>query len=146
MYCACLQVPLDGRVVWGSANVSLQHISGESVPVRLSPGDEVPAGSLNLDGALVVRVTCGVEDSTPARIARMAAQAQVSGTCVYVVLERHVHAMRLVCASRSGSQASALRSQAYRYCDEAEEAGGAHGVLEWHVLWLFLVGSFSDYG
>jgi hypothetical protein len=38
------QVPLDGVITWGTANLSLQHISGEARPVRLSPGQEVPAG------------------------------------------------------------------------------------------------------
>ncbi len=70
-------MPLDGVVVWGAANVSLAHISGESQPVRMAPGSEVPAGSLATDGTLVLRVTASAEDSTPARIARMAAEAQV---------------------------------------------------------------------
>jgi cation transport ATPase len=48
------QVPLDGVVVWGTANVSLQHISGESAPVRMAVGAEVPAGSVSMDGVLVV--------------------------------------------------------------------------------------------
>lgn len=52
----CLpQVPLDGVVAWGVANVSLQHITGESAPVRFAPGDALPAGSLNTDGVLAVR-------------------------------------------------------------------------------------------
>jgi hypothetical protein len=40
------QVPLDGTITWGTANLSLQHISGEAQPVKLSPGQEVPAGVL----------------------------------------------------------------------------------------------------
>ena len=44
-FCAALeQVPLDGITVWGTSNVSLQHISGESAPVRMSVGSQVPAG------------------------------------------------------------------------------------------------------
>ncbi|MEW5311397.1 MAG: hypothetical protein WDW38_003116 [Sanguina aurantia] len=70
------QVPLDGVVAHGSANVSLQHISGESHPVRVAVGSTVPAGSLNTDGLLVVRVASLSTDSTPARIARLTAQAQ----------------------------------------------------------------------
>ncbi len=73
-----LQAPLDGVIVWGTSNCSMQHITGESAPVRLEPGKELPAGSLSTDGLLVVRVTAGTEDSTPARIARMAQEAQVS--------------------------------------------------------------------
>eukprot|EP00798_Chlamydomonas_sp_ICE-L_P019394 gene19394-26044_t len=70
------QVPLDGQVVWGAAHVSMQHISGESCPVRLSVGASVPAGSSNLDGLLVVQVTATSVDSTPSRIAQMAEAAQ----------------------------------------------------------------------
>ncbi len=72
-------VPLDGAIVWGAANVSLQHISGESAPLRLGPGAAVPAGSVSTDGMLVVRAEATSADSTPARIARMTAEAQVRG-------------------------------------------------------------------
>ena len=36
----------------------------------------MPAGTLNHDGLLVVEATKGFQDSTPARIARLTAQAQ----------------------------------------------------------------------
>jgi len=70
------QVPLDGKIVHGQALVSAEHITGESIPVLKRPGSEVPAGSLCHDGALCVRVTQVSEDSTPARIARLARNAQ----------------------------------------------------------------------
>ena len=38
---------------------------------------QVPAGSVSLEGSLVLRVTASMEDSTPARSARMATKAQV---------------------------------------------------------------------
>lgn len=63
--------------MWGGAGVSSAHISGEALPVRLGPGDEVAAGSVSHDGLVVVRVARGADDSTPARIARMATQARV---------------------------------------------------------------------
>ena len=46
---------LDGEIVHGEALVSTEHITGEALPVRRRPGDEVPAGALNHDGLLVVR-------------------------------------------------------------------------------------------
>ena len=66
-------------IVWGAASVSMQHITGESQPVRMAAGGNavVPAGSLNSDGLLVVRVTATADESTPARMARMAEAAQV---------------------------------------------------------------------
>ena len=60
----------------GSALVSIQHITGEALPVSKRVGDEVPAGAVNSDGALVVKTLRGAEDSTPARIARLTEAAQ----------------------------------------------------------------------
>ena len=71
-----VQVPLDGIVVHGSALVSIQHITGEALPVLKRVGDEVPAGAVNSDGALVVESIRSSEDSTPARIARLTEAAQ----------------------------------------------------------------------
>ena len=70
------QVPLDGVVAHGQALVSAEHITGESIPVLKRPGSAVPAGSLCHDGALCVRVTERAEESTPAKIAQLARNAQ----------------------------------------------------------------------
>ena len=63
-------------MVHGSALVSIQHITGEALPVTKRVGDEIPAGAVNADGALVVRTLRSSEDSTPARIARLTEAAQ----------------------------------------------------------------------
>eukprot|EP00198_Chlamydomonas_reinhardtii_P007769 XP_001697106.1 heavy metal transporting ATPase [Chlamydomonas reinhardtii] len=82
------QLPLDGEVVWGVASVSQAHISGESQPARVAEGAWLPAGALSHDGALVLRVTALAGDSTPARMARMAAQAQASKPQLTRLLDR----------------------------------------------------------
>lgn len=69
---------MDGEIVYGESLVSMQHITGESLPLRRGPGAQVPAGSQNHDGVLVLKVTQAVSDSTPARISRLARQAQVT--------------------------------------------------------------------
>lgn len=70
-------VPLDGVIVGtGRALITSEHITGESIPVLRKPGDEVAAGSLNRDGLLVIKAVRPAEDSTPARIAELALQAQ----------------------------------------------------------------------
>ena len=71
------QVPLDGDILYGEALLSMQHITGENLPLRRGPGAQVPAGSQSHDGVLVLRVTQRAEDSTPARISRLARDAQV---------------------------------------------------------------------
>jgi Cd2+/Zn2+-exporting ATPase len=70
------RIPLDGRVVEGSGGVDQAPITGESVPVAKGPGDEVFAGTINGEGALVVESTKPASDTTLARIARMVGEAQ----------------------------------------------------------------------
>lgn len=71
-------VPLDGLVKKGSSSVNLVHLTGESVPVPKSVGDEVPAGAQNIDGAISMEVTRTSNDSTLARIIELVTQAQDS--------------------------------------------------------------------
>lgn len=47
-------VPVDGRVVSGRAQLSVQVVTGESAPVPIREGEEIKAGSLNLDGSLEI--------------------------------------------------------------------------------------------
>lgn len=70
------QVPLDGVVEFGRALVSVEHITGEPLPVLRRVGDALPAGALSHDGVLVVRVTQTEAESTPRRILRLARDAQ----------------------------------------------------------------------
>ena len=72
------KVPLDGIIVAGTSDVNQAPITGESLPVPRGAGDEVFAGTINGQGALDVRVTRAVRDTTLARIVHLveAAQAQ----------------------------------------------------------------------
>lgn len=71
---------LDGVIVSGEANVSSEHITGEAIPVRRAPGDELPSGARVEDGALVVKATRPASESTIARIAQLSRQAKASRT------------------------------------------------------------------
>ncbi len=70
------RIPMDGEVLSGAAAVNQAPITGESIPVEKTIGDEVYAGSINGAGALTVRVTRLAEDNTIARIIRMVEEAQ----------------------------------------------------------------------
>ena len=70
------RLPLDGVITKGSTTVNQAPITGESVPVRKSPGDEVFAGTINETGAFEFRVTRAADDTALSRIIRMVEEAQ----------------------------------------------------------------------
>jgi Cd2+/Zn2+-exporting ATPase len=70
------RIPMDGVILSGNSAVNQAPITGESLPAEKTPGDAVFAGTVNGGGALTVRVTRRVEDTTIQRIIRMIEQAQ----------------------------------------------------------------------
>ncbi len=72
------RVPLDGVVVSGSSGVDQSSVTGESMPVDKSAGDDVLAGTINQNGTLVVRVRKTSRESTIARVITMVEEARVN--------------------------------------------------------------------
>ena len=70
------KVATDGVVEGGESAVDASMLTGESVPVEVSPGDQVAGATINDSGRLVVRATRVGADTALAQIARMIAQAQ----------------------------------------------------------------------
>jgi Cd2+/Zn2+-exporting ATPase len=74
------KVPVDGEVVEGSSAVDQAPITGESVPVDKTVGDEVYAGTIAQSGYLEVRVTAAAGQDTLSRIVELVEDAQASKT------------------------------------------------------------------
>ncbi len=70
------RVATDGVVVDGVGAVDASTVTGESVPVEVSPGDEVVGATVAVGSRLVVRATRVGADTQLARIARRVADAQ----------------------------------------------------------------------
>jgi Zn2+/Cd2+-exporting ATPase len=70
------KLPLDGRVLAGDSYVNQAPVTGESLPIEKTAGDEVFAGTINGRGALDVVVTRLRRDSTLARIIHLVERAQ----------------------------------------------------------------------
>jgi Zn2+/Cd2+-exporting ATPase len=82
------KVPLDGEIVHGYSDLNEAPITGESLPIDKSPGDEVYAGTINGHGALEVRVTRLRRDTRLARITHLVETAQAQRAPVQTFVDR----------------------------------------------------------
>lgn len=82
------RIPVDGRVIGGGSAVNQATITGESMPVAKSAGDEVFAGTINGEGALAVEVARAAADSTISRIVRLVELAQAQRAPVERFIDR----------------------------------------------------------
>jgi heavy metal translocating P-type ATPase len=71
-------VPVDGRIASKTAFLDTSALTGESLPVRLSEGDEAMSGSTNAGEAFGVVASRIARDSTYAGIVRLIEEAQRS--------------------------------------------------------------------
>jgi len=70
------RIPVDGTVCAGHSAVDQAPITGESVPVEKTVGDEVFAGTVNGTGALEITTLRAAGDRTLDRVVRMVEEAQ----------------------------------------------------------------------
>ncbi|PIE58684.1 MAG: heavy metal translocating P-type ATPase [Desulfobulbus propionicus] len=63
-------VPLDGIVIEGEGSVNTSSITGESVPVHVSPGSEILSGSVVEEGRLVFEAIRVGAETSMARISK----------------------------------------------------------------------------
>lgn len=72
------RIATDGIVISGITTVDNSLITGESLPVDITPGDRVIGSALNNNGRIIVRATRIGSDTEMARITSMVVTAQAS--------------------------------------------------------------------
>jgi Cu2+-exporting ATPase len=72
------KIPVDGLVIEGSSDIDESMITGESVPVNKSAGDEVIGATINKTGSFKFRATKVGRDTALAQIVKLVQQAQNS--------------------------------------------------------------------
>lgn len=69
------RIPLDGVILSGTSFVDTSALTGESVPRKVSEGEEIISGCVNGNGLLKVRVTKEFDDSTVSKILELVENA-----------------------------------------------------------------------
>jgi Cu+-exporting ATPase len=81
-------IPVDGIIVSGFSSVDESMLTGESMPVDKTMGDEVIGATLNLQGRLKVRATKVGQETALAQIIRLVEQAQGSKAPIQALADR----------------------------------------------------------
>jgi Cu+-exporting ATPase len=82
------RIPVDGVVETGAAFVDESMVTGESRPVSRSAGDKLLAGTLCLDGRLVLKATSVGAQSTVARMVELVESAQLAKAPIQRLVDR----------------------------------------------------------
>ena len=82
-------IPADGVIVRGQSTVNQANITGESLPVDRTEGDEVFGGTINLTGVMDVKVTKAGEDTTLGRVKDMIRSAERTRIPIMRLIDRY---------------------------------------------------------
>jgi P-type Cu+ transporter len=72
------KIPVDGEVIDGTSTIDESMVTGESIPVKKSPGDEVIGATINQNGSFRFKATRVGKDTALAQIISLVEQAQES--------------------------------------------------------------------
>ena len=82
-------IPADGIIISGSSSINQANITGESLPVDKSAGEEVFSGTNNLAGAIDVRVTRAGADTTLGKVQKLILQAEKTRIPIMRLIDRY---------------------------------------------------------
>ena len=72
------KIPVDGEIIDGTSTIDEAMVTGESLPIKKSIGDEVIGATINKNGSLKIRATRVGKDTVLAQIVKLVQQAQAS--------------------------------------------------------------------
>ena len=82
------KIPVDGEVIEGASTIDEAMVTGESVPVKKQPGDEVIGATMNKTGSFKFRATRVGKDTFLAQIVKLVQQAQGSKAPIQRLADR----------------------------------------------------------
>ncbi|MGY3803831.1 heavy metal translocating P-type ATPase [Pigmentibacter ruber] len=72
--------PVDGKIISGEAFIDESLITGEATPIFKNENFPVSAGSINLDGFLLIQAESTAENNTVSKLVHLITEAQASKT------------------------------------------------------------------
>ncbi len=90
------KVPIDGIVAEGESSVNEAMLTGESKPVSKKAGSEAIGGTLNIEGAMKIKVTKTGEETALSQIISLVRQAQATKPPVQKLADRAAHYLTIV--------------------------------------------------
>ena len=81
-------IPIDGVVVQGKTNIDQKSLTGEPQPEEIKTGDSVYAGTVNIDGQIVVRVEKEYVDTSFSKILNVLEEAEGISTAESRLIDR----------------------------------------------------------
>lgn len=82
------KIPTDAVIIDGESAIDASLVTGESIPVDVSPGDQVIGGTVNTWGALTVRATAVGSETMLATMGRLLTEAQTSKAPIQRIADR----------------------------------------------------------
>lgn len=82
------KIPVDGRVIEGYSSVDESMLTGESIPVEKSKGDEVIGATVNRTGSFRFEATKVGKDTALAQIIRLVEEAQGSKAPIQTLADK----------------------------------------------------------
>lgn len=86
-----MSLPIDGVVIWGNSNIDQKSLTGESLPASVSEGDNVYAGTTNLDGMIRIRVEKEYQDTSFQKIVTLLEDAQQISVPEMRIVDQFMH-------------------------------------------------------
>jgi Cd2+/Zn2+-exporting ATPase len=83
-------VAADGVIVSGQGSINQANITGESLPVDKKSGDEVFAGTINLNGVLEVKVSRAGTDTTLGRVRELILAAEKTKLPIMKIVDQYM--------------------------------------------------------
>ncbi len=90
------KIPSDGKIVNGRTTIDESMLTGESVPVGKTTGQEVIGGGINAEGSITIEVTKTGGDTYLAQVMKLVEEAQASKSRTQALADRAAFWLTLV--------------------------------------------------